>query len=383
MALPFVHAPTLMPARATELAGALAGFARTSVPLVIFDHGGFRAAGAYDDAGLYLYTPLAARLFGTGAQGSLAIVLAALLVPAMAAALLAVPRLFRTVPGRIAGVAAIVGSAIVAWWIGDEYVALAAAVLAVLPFAGTLPGRRSGAGVLALLLACGVFLGITETLRAGAALPALAFTAGVLAARVHWSRRARLAAVVALAAGTCLPIVGLRALQANRDRWLAARVPGYEVPLHIHPVWHSAYIGLGFLSNDLGLRYKDEVAIGRVRALDPGAGFVTPRYEALMRGEVFRLIREQPAFVAVTEAAKAGVLLLMLLVFMNVGLIAALWRRPPWRVQLSFWLALAAGSLTGFMAIPHLPYVLGFTTTAALYGAACVDEAFVRRGQEL
>jgi hypothetical protein len=376
--LPLLHAPTLMPARATELAGALAGFARTSVPLVIFDHGGFRPAGAYDDSGLYLYTPLAARYFGTGAAGALTIVLASFLVPALVAALLALPRLFRSALGRFVGVGAIVGSALVAWWVGDEYVASAAAVLAVLPFAATLASRPAATRVLVLLGVSGLFLGLTETLRAGSSLPALLFTAMALAVSVRWQRRARLAALAALVIGTCLPVLGLRGLQANRDRWLTAHVAGYQVPLHIHPVWHSVYIGFGFLNNELGLRYKDEVAIERVRQLDPGAGFVTPRYEAVMRGEVFRLVHEQPVFVLVTEAAKAGVLALMLVVFMNVGLAAAFWRRASWRLHLPFWGALVAGSLAGFMAIPHLPYVLGFTTTAALYGAVCVDHAFFR-----
>ena len=43
-----------------------------------------------------------------------------------------------------------------------------------------------------------------------------------------------------------------------------------------HPMWHSIYIGLGYLPNDLGLRYRDDVATAKVRELAPDSGYLTP-----------------------------------------------------------------------------------------------------------
>ena len=375
ISLPLLGPPALMPSRASELARAIAGFAATHVPLVAVDQGQLRAVGGSDDAGLFLLGSVAARHFGVGPDGAAAIVLGTLLLVALVAGLLALPRLVTTSVGRVIGSVALVGSALVAWGVGDVYIASAAAVLGVVPYAATLHTRRSAVAV-PTLLAAGVLLGIANVLRSQASLPVFVLLAVVILTRLPWSRLARVAALAALVVGSVIPALGYRAVQARRDAWLAERVPGYTAPLGAHPFWHTAYIGFGFLGNDLGIAYRDEVAVARVRALDPAAAYVSPRYEAALRGEVFRLVREQPGFVLRTEAAKAGVLALLLGLFMNVGLLAL--ARCPGRLRehLSYWAALVAASLPGFIALPSLPYLLAFTSLAAIYGAVRVDAAF-------
>lgn len=375
-ALPLLHPPTLMPSRAAELARAIDGFARTHVPLVAYDGGVLRAAGRTDDSGLFFYGSLVARLFGTDGAAAATILLGSILVVAVAVALVQLPRMFATLQGRLVGAAAIVLSALVAWWVGDVYIASVAAVLAVVPAAVNLPARVP-ARAFPVLLAAGLFLGFADTIRSQTSLPVVAVVVPLVVVWCSgWTRRARALAIVLLLLGTAIPHVGYRMAQLRRDAWLEQRVPGYKAPIGAHPFWHTAYIGFGFLANEHGIVYRDEWAAARVHQLDPAAPFVSARYEAVLRGEVARLVREDPVFVLETEAAKAGVLALFLLVFMNVGLIALLRRREPARRHVPWWAGLALGAAPGFVAVPHLPYVLGFMALAALYGSLCVDVAF-------
>ena len=91
-------------------------------------------------------------------------------------------------------------------------------------------------------------------------------------------------------------------------------------------MWHSVYIGLGYLPNDLGIRYRDDFAIAKVNELAPDSGYLTPQYEAVLRGEVARVAREHPGFVLRTVVAKLWALGVHLLWFANIGLLAAAWR---------------------------------------------------------
>lgn len=374
--LPLLHPPTLMPSRADELARAIDGFAHTHVLLVAYDGGVLRAVGRSDDSGLFFYGSIVARLFGTDGPGAAAILLGGVVVASVVIALLQLPRMVKTRPGRIVGAAAIVLSALVAWSVGDVYVVSAAAVLAIVPLALTLP-ERAPQQALPVLLAAGLFLGLTDTIRSQASLPVLGLAALVLLLRSPtWRPRSRAAAIAVLLAGTAIPHIGYRIAQLRRDAWLEQRVAGYQAPIAAHPFWHTAYIGFGFLSNEHGIVYRDDSAAARAHELDPAAPFVSPRYEAVLRGEVARLVREDPVFVVETVAAKGGALGLFLLLFMNVGLLALLRRREPARWHVPWWAGLALGAAPAIIALPVRPYVLSFMAIAALYGATCVDVAF-------
>jgi hypothetical protein len=65
--------------------------------------------------------------------------------------------------------------------------------------------------------------------------------------------------------GFVLPLLYMQHVMDTRDAFLKAHQPNYHPVLRQHPFWHTVYIGLGYLSNDYGLAYKDIVAAKKKR----------------------------------------------------------------------------------------------------------------------
>ena len=117
------------------------------------------------------------------------------------------------------------------------------------------------------------------------------------------------AVIGAVVMGLLLPTVYFASLVKQRNAYLAQQLPEYEPIPARHPLWHNLYMGLGYLENDHGITYLDDAAITRARALSPGVGYMTPAYQQTLRGEVVRITREDPVFVARTLLAKCWVLI--------------------------------------------------------------------------
>jgi hypothetical protein len=94
-----------------------------------------------------------------------------------------------------------------------------------------------------------------------------------------------------------------------------------------------------------------------------------------LKWEVLRIVREDPFFVVRTVAAKAGVVMLYLLAFANVGLVAAARWRKQWPIDLAFWSAMAASCIFALVAEPRTSFLMGFIAMATLYGVVSVNHA--------
>ena len=149
--------------------------------------------------------------------------------------------------------------------------------------------------------------------------------------------------------------------------------PDYPTVLPAHAFWHSAYIGFGYLSNEVVTSYNDQVAYDKVQSLVPGTLYESPEYQHILRRQVWLLVRQHPQLVLYTLAAKLGVICSMFLVFANVGLIAVKRVRKPLGLELPFWTGIVFNALFGILVIPSVAYLLGFITFATLYGAVSVD----------
>jgi hypothetical protein len=132
------------------------------------------------------------------------------------------------------------------------------------------------------------------------------------------------------------------------------------------------YIGLGFLENEYGIKYRDEVAVDKVRAISPGTVYLSKDYERILRNEVFKLIIGHPLFLAVTVSAKAGVIIFYLIISANLGLITLPFNTGRWPLKYSFWSAMAFNALFGILVVPDYRYLLGFMAIACLYGVMSI-----------
>jgi hypothetical protein len=118
--------------------------------------------------------------------------------------------------------------------------------------------------------------------------------------------------------------------------------------LRQHPFWHTVYIGLGYLSNDYGLAYKDIIAAKKVHELAPDALLLLiPEYETALKTAVIDLLRKDPVFVVGTLLAKFGAVLIYFLLAANLGMLAAIRYPKPWSVEVAFVAGLAFNALFG------------------------------------
>jgi hypothetical protein len=142
-----------------------------------------------------------------------------------------------------------------------------------------------------------------------------------------------------------------------------------------HTLWHPIYLGFGFLKNDYGLEFNDQVALDKIKAVSPNTPHFSEDYEDQLKKETVSFIRSHPWFTIFTFLIKSAIVVFYFLVFANVGLFMAFKHRKPWPVDLAFFVALAANAAFGILVIPLPKYLLGFIAFSILYGMVSINEA--------
>jgi hypothetical protein len=377
-------AVSLMPTRYAELQAALDGYAQGLPPLVAAtqtDSGTvYRALGMTDDAGLYYMLPKFAHLFHLALPEAWAVWFFAILILSFGLGIYGMTRLLNTMPAKILYFIELFFLGILIIKRGDIYqlapcLALAAVPLLLRHMTSEHEDHAFWRYSVALGLA-GFIFGCTHLVRSHSATGLMLFTIILLlfgTAVRAWHKRLLLVAMVLV--GFVLPLLYMQHVMDTRDAFLKAHQPNYHQVLRQHPFWHTIYIGLGYLSNDYGLAYKDIVAAKKAHELAPDAPYCSPEYETALKTAVIELLRKAPVFVAETLAAKFGVVLIYFLLAANLGILAAIRYPKPWAVEVAFVAGLAFNALFGLVAVPRLSYLEGFIAFAMLYGVISLDVA--------
>ena len=151
-----------------------------------------------------------------------------------------------------------------------------------------------------------------------------------------------------------LPLLYAQFPLHERDRFLVdASNRAIDASLNHHVFWHTAYLGLSYLTNPYVPAWRDSVAVEVCAGCRSGCdlwwrGIRSASAVARGRDSFGEITR----FVFYTVAAKSGVLACMLLLSINIGLAAAISRPKPRGMELAFWLAMALAALPGIIAIP-------------------------------
>jgi hypothetical protein len=377
-------AVSLMPTRYAELQAALDGYAQGLPPLVAAtqtDSGTvYRALGMTDDAGLYYMLPKFAHLFHLALPEAWAAWFFAILILSFGLGIYGMTRLLNTMPAKILYFIELFFLGILIIKRGDIYqlapcLALAAVPLLLRHMTSEHEDHAFWRYSVALGLA-GFIFGCTHLVRSHSATGLMLFVIILLlfgTAVRAWHKRLLLVAIVLI--GFMLPLLYMNHVADMRDAFLKAHQPNYHPVLRQHPFWHTVYIGLGYLSNDYGLAYKDIVAAKKAHELAPDVLLDSPQYEAVLKTAVIELLRKAPVFVAETLAAKFGVVLIYFLLAANLGILAAIRYPKPWSVEVAFGVAIAFNALFGLLAVPRLAYLEGFIAFAMLYGVISLDTA--------
>ena len=332
-----------------------------------------------DDMGIVYFATMIHSIFGMDALASAQAFIFSLLVVALLIGLMGALMAFRETAQRIFvtlgfGLLALVAFATHA----GVYAVSSALAIMTIPWLVALHQSISthrNQYLFAGLFLVGFLLAFADFVRAYAGLPVLFFVVTLLLSSKWPRHRTRVIAVIFLIIGTAGPITYFESLFQDRDAFLIQQNPEYTPPLKRHLFWHTAYIGLGYTTNDFGVVWSDSHAFKALEARAPGTPQLSVESELVHKQLFFETVIEHPVFAIMNVAAKAGVLGFMIVLFANVGLLVRTGRGldPPLRG--AFLAAAVISSSYGFLAIPSINYTTQLVAIAALYGIFSVAAA--------
>lgn len=261
--------------------------------------------GVTDDQGLYLYLPVLGHLTG---ESDPHVLLKWFYIGCFALLFAVYPLLMYEVMGSL--LAAIAAPALVVAWFGflensDLYWIAGWSVLLGLPLVLAAFVRPWGKWSVSFLVAAAVVASFSTSIRIHSGLPVVIAAVAVALLRATSWRARVLAAAAIVIASLSISVGVFSVVRLVRDE-IVGQPFRKEYPA-MHPTWHNAYIGLGYLPNRYGITWNDQVSIDAVKRVDPHAGYLTARYEHILRHLYFRLLRRDPSFVLGTLWTKFGV----------------------------------------------------------------------------
>jgi MFS family permease len=366
----------VMPCQYQMLREALSGYEKTGVPLVAFDGNVLKPAGMGDDIGLYFFVPKISHVLGVSMDQSINVLLISVILVSCALGIIGSFLYFRKPAMKWLAVVELILLALLSYFVNGIYVILSAIVIATIPlFLYFSEKRRASACFVVFLFLTGLTISITHHFRSHAGTGVLIFMTIILLISIQFHWKEKLIFFLLLMISVSAPMVYFDKIMKQRDVYLTKSNSIYEPPKRGHVFWHSVYIGFGFLSNEYEIRYKDEIAIEKVRSISPKTRYLSHEYEAVLRNEVFDLIKKHPLFVTQTIFSKLGVIGFYFLMFSNLGLIVTVLHRKSWRLEIAFFSAMMFNSFFGIIAIPDYRYLMGFLAFATLYGIISIDDA--------
>jgi len=366
----------IMQTRLETIDQTIQGYQQTGVPLIYFNGEGLGPIGATYATGIYYFIPLVARLFDLNAQQAASCfyygIIGFSLVLGFAGACL----LFRSWVTRGLTLLGLSWLGIISINSGDVYSVPPATVVAVLPW--FLYFSKKNKLTPAFLVFCflsGVVIAFSNSIRTHGATGLVLFMGVVIIFLIQYPLKEKLKLVTAITLGLLVPIIFYSYLSGKRDDYLTQQA-GINQPVKQEYVfWHHIYIGFGYLNNPLGIEYKDESALDRVRSISPSTVYLSTEYVQILKNEVLSLIRHQKSFVIYTVFAKIGVMLFFFIYSANMGLIAAYYYPKKWALESAFLIAILFSTAPGILVMPNRKYILGCMALSLFYGLVSLNEA--------
>lgn len=371
---------SIMGCRYIDLMRTIAGYKKTGMQLVGCDGvATFPSEATGDDVGLYYFVPKLMRFFDCSLDRAISLffngmLLAGCFIGIIGFFLYSKSWLFRA----IAASGLVLFSCYVRTMTTDNYLVPVALAMAIVPW-GLYFLRRGKIDWLVVMFFCltGIVCGYGHFIRSCSSFPMLLLLVCVVFfIPASWWRRGVL--LIVLGSSVMISFFHMHVLFEARKPYFD---PSYSQIAAYHPLWHAVYAGFGFLNNDSGIKWDDDVVRAHAKSIDPQAIYPSHKYEMVVQGMVCNLFKNHKDFVIQTFAAKAGVILFWILIFANIGLVLAFLYRKPWQVELILWLALLTSSVFGFIALPGrwYPYTLGMHALAFLYCLISIEYA-LRQG---
>jgi len=363
----------MMPSRLISLQLTFQGLERTGVPLVGYNGTHLVPGCIDDDIGLYVIVPRLAQWFHTSITQAAHYFLLAVLVGAALCASAAFCALYPAWPNRVLALLGTGLLTIINLRLDDIYLVPSACIIALVPWAYYLARKNTQSSWNSLLFVAGLVTGCAHYLRAHAGTAALLVVLALFLQNAHPRILRLVVALLCLCTGLALPISYFEHQKQRYYTFVETHMPEHVTVRVRHSFWHIAYMGLGFITNDLNLSYDDMVASQKALSVNPQAGSsTTDLHEAVLRAEVLHLLKTKTFYVVRVLVAKLSLIIFYLLLFGFLGILAFWRQRLPLSYLPSFAVGLLWSSLPGLLAIPSFYYLSGFISLAgviSIFGA--------------
>ncbi|MCB4756453.1 MAG: hypothetical protein LHV69_05365 [Elusimicrobia bacterium] len=366
----------LMEDRHCLLAWVIDGMNKTGIPLVGYNGKTWVPGGGHDDVGIYYFIPALARSFNLSLDQAISLFFNGMIFGSFLLGLLGCFLAFKNTLSRMGSAVGLVILTLIPIKLGDIYTIQSCVTIALIPlFLYLIRNRTISTPLLVFVFGAGLLAGTSNYIRIHAGSPVLLFIGIVTLFYLRGFFKKKVILLSLLFLGIGVPTFFFNHLMDHRDEFLLKQSVDKGYLGRQHSTWHTIYLSFGFLHNKYVTGEGDRASNEKVKSIDPTAVYASPRYEAILKKEVFQLIKAHPYFVIRTLWAKLGILLMYLLVFANVGLTFAFRYPKHPALEAAFWSALAFNALFGLVAIPYHFYLLGFFAFGVIYGVASFDQA--------
>jgi hypothetical protein len=373
------EAPTrfrLMASRYVSMVQAARGYQCLGTTTVGFDGHSYLQTGSSDDPGIMELIPTVSRLIGISIANTYDLVIFAVISSGI---LIGYAGFWHLYPGRRLrgiGVAVFLCLGIAEARIADEYIFQISPLIAGIPWLVHLGLNRKNLAltISAALLAFGCSW--CSLVRSGSIVICMTFLLTMFATRYRIQRPLLPLLFIILA---CVPSVLFgRSLIARRDLALA-KVGETAKAVNSHALWHTIYIGVGFIPNSEVPEYRDGVAADKVRSIDPTVAYASAKYQAILRGELWGIVKRKPILVIGIFAAKAGIVILLASILLFPARRLIFTERSVLWLDAAFFLTMGMSAMNGILAVPRASYLLTFLCLSFLYASIKLFTYHVQR----
>ena len=368
----------MMDSRYESLHQTLMGTNKADIPLIAHDGINFIIPGGSDNQGIHYFIPTIAKYLDIPLDNAIIVFYFSWNLLALGLGILGSLLLYKSYLQKLISIVALLLLSIIVFRHGYIYSFQASAVIATIPlFIYFIKLNRISPAFVVICIFIGAWLGISNILRSYAGVGPLIFITFVLTYNFRVAIKTNTIVAVLIFSGFLIPTQYENYLIGQRDIYIEVHEPAGQKKAS-YPFWHSIYIGFGYLQNDYGIEYKDSIAIEKVRSYSPKVKYLSQEYNDQLKKEVFKLIKNHPTFVIQTLAAKFGNILIILILFSNIGLLAAIYYPKGKSIELAFLFATIFQTSFGILVMPEIWYLLGFISFSVIYGVLSINEALHR-----
>jgi hypothetical protein len=357
---------TLMTSRYVQMVQAARGYNCSGTATVGFDGHSYAQVGVADDPGLVVLIPTISSLTGVSLADTFDLVVFVVIALGVLIGYAGFWRLYPDQRVRWMGAAVFLCLGLAEAKVADVYIFQTSPLIAGIPWVlhFALSRKPFALNVSATLLAFACSW--CSLVRIGTTLICMVFLITLFAAR--W-RVQKIYLPLLLITLACVPsMIFKRHLITRRDTILNGTGETANAVNH-HIVWHSIYIGLGFIPNSEVPEYNDSVALNKVRSIDPTAPNASAEYEAILRREVFNLAKRKPMLLIENLAAKAGIVMLWVLILLFPSRRFLFAEREVLWLDAAFVLAIGLSAMNAILVYPKSAYLLTFLCLTFLYSS--------------